>query len=77
VLDTNCQTIQFRAKGSEKLARFFYLQYLLDMVSFYLGILSGKDPSITPALKQLKNKLRQESLIPYSKLFDHISSDAA
>jgi glucose/mannose-6-phosphate isomerase len=70
VLDANCRTIQFRAKGCEKLARFFYLQYLLDMVSFYLGILSGKDPSITPALKQLKNKLRQESLIPYSKLFD-------
>lgn len=69
VLDANCRTIQFRAKGSEKLARFFYLQYLLDMVSFYSGILSGKDPSITPALKQLKNKLRQESLIPYSKLF--------
>jgi len=69
VLDTNCRTIQFRARGSEKLARFFYLQYLLDMVSFYSGILSGKDPSITPALKQLKNKLRLESLIPYSKLF--------
>lgn len=70
VLNANRQTIQFRAKGCEKLARFFYLQYFLDMVSFYSGILSGKDPSITPALKQLKNKLRQESLIPYSKSFD-------
>lgn len=67
VLNANCRIIQFRAKGCEKLARFFYLQYLLDMVSFYLGILSGKDPSITPALKQLKNKLRQDALIPYSK----------
>jgi glucose/mannose-6-phosphate isomerase len=67
VLDTNCRTIQFRAKGCEKLARFFYLQYLLDMISFYLGILCGKDPSITPALRQLKRKLRQEALIPCSR----------
>jgi glucose/mannose-6-phosphate isomerase len=63
-ISSKSQILQFRAEEGTKISRFFYLQYMMDMISYYLGILKGKDPSETPALKQLKQKLRKDSLIP-------------
>lgn len=49
----------FRTSGRTKISRFFYLQYFMDMVAYYMGIMLGYDPSDTPVLLNLKNKLRQ------------------
>ncbi|MDD4651390.1 MAG: SIS domain-containing protein [Methanothrix sp.] len=66
VISSNYDIIELRARGESKLARFFSLQYMMDMVAYYMAILVGKDPSITPALKDLKKKLREGAIIPYS-----------
>jgi len=63
---SNFKIIELRAIGESKLARFFSLQYMTDMIAYYMAILVAKDPSITPALKDLKKKLRERSVIPYS-----------
>jgi glucose/mannose-6-phosphate isomerase len=52
------EVIEFRAEGKSKIARFFYLLHLTDMITFYEAILVKKDPSETPELKELKKRLR-------------------
>lgn len=56
--------IEFRARGKSKIARFYYLLHLTDMISFYEAILVNKDPSTTPELRQVKDKLRALSILP-------------
>lgn len=58
------EVIEFHAVGKSKLARFYYLLHLTDMISFYVAILVNKDPSETPELKQIKSKLRYLSIMP-------------
>lgn len=61
--------IELRAIGKSKISRFYYLLYLTDMIAYYMAILVGKDPSITPVLKQLKDKLRSHSILPFPQLY--------
>lgn len=58
--------IEFRAIGESKIARFYSLLHLTDMIAYYEAILVKKDPSGTPELKRLKSKLRASSMLPYS-----------
>lgn len=53
--------IEVRSKGKSKIARFFYLLHLTDMITFYEAILVNKDPSETPELKEIKEILRASS----------------
>ncbi|MCZ7382862.1 MAG: hypothetical protein O8C64_14990 [Candidatus Methanoperedens sp.] len=62
----NSDVIEFRAFGESKIARFYSLLYIMDMIAYYEAILINKDPSDTTHLKQLKSKLRSLSIIPYS-----------
>ncbi len=52
--------IELRASGKSKIARFFYLLHMTDMITFYEAILVNKDPSETPELKMLKHILRKK-----------------
>ncbi len=56
--DSEVGVIEFRASGKSKIARFFSLLHLTDMISYYEAILVNKDPCETPELKQLKTILR-------------------
>jgi len=58
--------IEFRAIGESKIARFYSLLHLTDMIAYYEAILVKKDPSGTPELSDLKSKLRASSIIPFS-----------
>jgi glucose/mannose-6-phosphate isomerase len=66
LFDVSSKVIEIRAEGASKLARFYYLLHLTDMITYYVAILIGKDPSITPVLQQLKDKLRSSSILPFS-----------
>jgi glucose/mannose-6-phosphate isomerase len=55
------EIIELRAKGKSKIARFYYLLHLTDMITFYEAMLVNKDPSETPELKEIKEILRASS----------------
>lgn len=59
-IDIPANVHEFSAKGGSKVSRFFYLQYFMDMVAYYMGIMLGYDPSKTPVLEDLKSRLRQK-----------------
>jgi len=57
---------EFRAMTGSTIARFYSLLHLIDMIAYYSAILIHKDPSETHELRELKQKLRHLSIIPYS-----------
>jgi ribosomal protein S6 len=59
--------IEFYAMGESKIARFYYLLHLTDMIAYYEAILVKKNPSETTELEQLKSILRSSSILPYSR----------
>jgi glucose/mannose-6-phosphate isomerase len=52
-------TIELRAVGKSKIARFYSLLFVTDMIAYYEAILMNKDPRTTHELNQLKDKLKQ------------------
>lgn len=65
LFDVNSNVIEIRTDGKSKIGRFYYLLHLTDMIAYYVAILIGKDPSITPVLQELKNKLRSSIILSY------------
>ena len=59
--------IEIRAMTGSKIARFYSLLHMLDMITFYSGIITHKDPSDTQEVWDFKQKLRDLSLISYSR----------
>jgi glucose/mannose-6-phosphate isomerase len=51
-------TIELRAVGKSKIARFYSLLFVTDMIAYYEAILMKKDPSTTLELNQLKDRLK-------------------
>ena len=55
--------IELRPVGKSLLAKIFSLIYLIDYVSFYLGLLNGIDPASIDNIEELKKSLKER----YSK----------
>jgi glucose/mannose-6-phosphate isomerase len=69
-------TIELRAVGKSKIARFCSLLFITDMIAYYEAILMNKDPSTTHELNQLKDKLKQVSTSADSgNVFNTIDGD--
>ncbi|NOX71988.1 MAG: bifunctional phosphoglucose/phosphomannose isomerase [Candidatus Micrarchaeota archaeon] len=54
------RVIELRPVGKTLLARMVSLIYILDYISFYLGLLYGVDPADTTMIENLKNYLRDK-----------------
>lgn len=52
------EIIEVHAKGDNFLSRMFYLTYLGDVMSVYLSVLYGANPTPVDIITTLKNKLR-------------------
>jgi glucose/mannose-6-phosphate isomerase len=51
------EVIEVSSRGEDLLSRIFSLIYIGDMVSFYLAILYGRDPTPVERITYLKNEL--------------------
>ena len=52
--------IELKTEGNSRLARLFSLIYLGDMVSYYLALINGIDPTPIDKIQNLKNRLNAE-----------------
>lgn len=57
IAETGAQVIEIQAKGNSPLAKALYLIYFGDIVSYYLAILNGVDPTPVERILLLKSKL--------------------
>lgn len=57
IAETGAQIIEIRAEGSTPLVKALYLIYLGDMVSYYLAMLNGVDPTPIERIITLKSML--------------------
>ncbi len=70
------EIVEIHGKGTSRLARLFSLIYFGDMVSYYLAILNGVDPTPVPQIERLKGELSKRGAAlrrieqEYQKLFE-------
>ncbi len=57
IAETGAQVIEIYAKGNTPLSQALYLIYFGDLVSYYLAILNGVDPTPIERISLLKSKL--------------------
>lgn len=62
-VDKKAHIFEIRAEGKSKIARFYYLLHFTDMITYYMAILIGKDPSNTEEIERLKDSLRKSGCL--------------
>lgn len=58
IQDTKIDIIEVKAEGFSKFSRLMYLILMGDMVSYYLALIYGVDPTSIKKINRLKNKLK-------------------